>query len=53
MSKHRVVKVFSGEFAIVEAFYYQLMRLALDVDVKDGNYKDILMETFVSYEVFS
>jgi len=47
-----VVKCFTGKTALIEAFYYQLMKLALEVETDQVDYCKKVMEMFVSYEYF-
>ena len=47
-----MVKCFTGRTALIEAFYYQLMKLALEVETEDVDYCKKMMEIFVGYERF-
>lgn len=52
VSPRRVVKYFQGTQALVGAFYYQLMKLALELQPEEVNYRDLIFDKFVRFELF-
>lgn len=47
LASNRVVKSFTGHTALIEAFYYQLMKLVIEYDNEDNFYKQMVFEKIV------
>jgi hypothetical protein len=47
-SEHRVVKEFQGEDAVIRAFYFNLMKLAFELENEEKNYVQIVKNILLS-----
>jgi hypothetical protein len=52
VSDERVVKYFEGPYALVGAFYYQLMKLSLEIEAENVNYRELIFKKFVKFDLF-
>lgn len=47
-SEHRVVKQFEGQDALLKAFYFNIMKLAFEIECEERNYVDIVKKILLS-----
>jgi len=47
-AEHRAVKQFEGEDALLKAFYFNMMKLAFEIECEETNYVDIVKKILLS-----